>query len=188
MKGVVMRAVIVAILLLLTPVALLATPTLGVFFYEHAKMTYSPTLLEEFDGCLYAGNAGCWITGIEYLMVLPSNIELAGWDLPTGSLEQGDPISEGHTVVFSHALNGYTPGYNLICTYHFLAADDCTGSGGEGGLSDSYLFITETSLGYLRGTCSPYNDKMDYVGMSSLFCPVLIGTQDASWGAIKSIF
>jgi hypothetical protein len=195
MKGVVMRAAIIAMSLLLLPAALLAAPTLGVYFtYEANQIYYSPTLYEEFDGYVYAhGAEDCWITAIEFSITLPTNeydealIDYMGAEFPAGTTYLGDPTAEGLAIAYWPPMSP-TPGYAYMCTLHFGANDDCDGTGGLGGMYEKNIVIVATPLGHLYGTCWPENNKIDYIGLTSVLCPGEVATKDSSWGAIKSLF
>ncbi len=42
--------------------------------------------------------------------------------------------------------------------------------------------------GEIRGTFAPENELFPIVGLTSIICPELVGTQEESWGAIESLY
>jgi hypothetical protein len=177
----------VVMMILLLPAVLLAAPTMGVYFhYNGGQMSYSPTPFEMFDAYVYAHNTECYLDAAEFEICYPAGILQAGWEVPTGSLTLGDP-DNGVSITYWPPMDGWNPGYNLLCTLHLLATAWCADAGGT--LVDAPLKLEiHHETGHIYGSCWPENNVMDYIGLTSTICPACIGTQDKSWGAIKSLF
>lgn len=185
-----MRAALVAMLILLLPAALSAGPMMGIYFtYNPGQMTYSPTAYEEFYGYVFLTNSPCWTNGVEFKIARPAGIIIDEWtcefpDLTIGTLEGGIAMA---------FPPGYPPyeGYNWILTMKLLATKWCWNEGGT--LQDTPMsIVANPDSGYLRGSCGPKfpgdPDLYDIAGLTSIFCPYMIGTEEQSWGAIKSLF
>jgi hypothetical protein len=186
MKGVVMRAATLAILILLLPAALLAVPTMGVYFHNGGQMTYSPVQFEQFEAYVYEHNAQCYLDAAEFEICYPPGIVQIGFEIPVGSLSLGDPDT-GVSITYWPPRDGWNPGYNLLCTLKLMAVDFCHSEGG--GMADAHIVIVpDHAVDHIYGSCWPDNYLFDYVGLTSIFCPTCIGTESKSWGAIKSLF
>jgi hypothetical protein len=183
-----MRAALIALVVLLLPAALSAG-TMGLYFtYTPVQMTYSPGPYEEFTAYVYLHNMECYVDAAEFKLNLPAGISMSTFELPEGSLNLGDPIV-GLSATYWPPLNGFYPGYDLLCTVYLYASRWCTGT------STHYLapnsvaaIVPEPEAGRLAVTCWPDNNIVDVTGLISYFCPEQIGTQDKSWGAIKSLY
>lgn len=185
-----MRAALITLVVLLLPAALLATPTMGVYFtWTPVQMTYSPTPYEEFTGYVYLQNTECYVTAAEFRIDPPAGIMLASFEIPPGSLNLGDPES-GIAITYWPPLNGYYPGYNLLCTIGFVAMKWCVGGGGGGAtLQDApVIILPHPETGRISTTCWPENMIFDVNPMTSIICPSQIGVHEKSWGAIKSLY
>ena len=185
------RVLLLLVVALLIPGILGAAPTMGVYFAP-GVMSYSPTVYTPFTAYLYLNNADYYVTAIEYQLQTPSDpthvfLQLSSWELPdNATLEIGDPFS-GHAISFWPPLNGFLPGYNLICTYNFVSLEPCWNDGGN--LVDYPLVVgPNPGSGELRGTYSPDNEKFSISGLTSILCPQEIANQQESWGAIKSLY
>lgn len=55
---------------------------------------------------------------------------------------------------------------------------------------DVYPLMTgpHPDSGEICGTFAPENEPFPIAGMISIICPGLVGTQEESWGAIKSLY
>lgn len=170
------------------------TATMGLYFgYVPDRMTYSPQLWEQFKMFVYLHNADGLVTGIEYSIARASaNAPFAFLDYslpPQGVLEIGSPPST-MAIVFWPPLDG-SAGYNLICEYTCIGVRACRS---DGGTVDNYYvrIVPNQESGALRGTYYPDNDFFPVVGLTSIVCPSgclgCIGTEETSWGAIKSLF
>jgi hypothetical protein len=187
MKGVVMRAALIAMMILLLPAALLANPTVGVYFtYAPTQMHYNPMPFEQFYGYMYAHSTECYLTGAEYMLEIPAGVVLMGWTLPAGALELGSPLA-GHSVAYWPPMDGWNPGYNLLNTFKFMAINSCPGTGGT--MIDAPIrIVAHPDTGLIQGACFPENELFEYVGLTSILCPEQYGVKDSNWGAIKSLF
>jgi hypothetical protein len=188
MKGVVMRAALIAtMILLLLPAALFAGPTMGVYFtYSPTQMHYSPMPFEQFYGYMYAHHTECYLNAAEYQLVIPPGVVLMGWTLPAGSLELGGPLA-GHSIAYWPPMDGWNPGYNLLCTYLFMAISSCPATGGT--ILDAPIrIVPHPDTGLIQGSCWPENYLFEYTGLTSILCPELYSVQETNWGAIKSLF
>jgi hypothetical protein len=188
MKGVVMRAAMVAMLILLLPAALFAGPMLGIYFtYGPNQMHYSPVAYEYFNGYVYAQNAGCVLNALEFRVQLTSGITLDADPIyPAGTIDMGS-ILGGISLAFWPPMDGSYPGYNLIATMPLFAAKWCVESGGT--LQDKQVrILPHPDTGLIQGSCFPENELFELAGLTSIICPYMIGTENASWGAIKSLF
>jgi hypothetical protein len=184
-----MKAIVIAALLLLVPVAVLAQPTMGLYFtYTPGNIYYYITdpPPQFFDGYIYAHNVDCYLSACEFQLVIghPA-ITVQTTDYLPGSVTLGDPVN-GVSITYWPPLDGWTPGYNLLCTVHFLATDYCLHCGGT--LIDVPIVIgPHPDTGEIRGTCWPDNDIFQFIGLSAMICPCGTDTQEESWGAIKKM-
>jgi hypothetical protein len=182
-----MRAAFIATLILLLPAALLAAPTMGVYFtYTPDQMNYSPTPYEQFTAYIFAHHTECYLDAAEFQLGLPPGISMITFTLPPGTINIGDPIA-GIAVAYWPPMDGWNPGYNLMCTVTLLATDWCWTQGGT--MHDaSVMILPNPSAGAINGSCWPDNDLFQFAGLTSILCPDYIATQEKSWGAIKSLF
>jgi hypothetical protein len=189
------KVLLLLIAALMIPGLLSAATTMGVYFEGPGQMTYSPAVLTEFDAYLYLHNADYYVTAVEYFLSTPDDpthalVLLIGTSYPDNmSVEFGDPFDlvQGHNISYWPPLNGFVPGYNLMCTYTFLMLEPCWDQGG--GIMNYRLVVIENpSSGYLRGTYHPDNLTFPIIGLTSYLCPFEIGVEEQSWGAIKSLF
>ena len=181
------RCCIVA-LIMLVPAGLLAAPTMGVYFtYDPYQMHYSPASPGVmFDAYVYAHNTGCYLTAVEFQLAIGSPmIGFSGMEIPEGSLNLGDPLS-GVAITYWPPLDGFPPGYNLLATLHLFALDVCEDFGGT--MSNvPIMILPHPDTGMITGTCWPDNLPFQYMGLTSTLCPLGVGTEESSWGGIKSI-
>ena len=52
----------------------------------------------------------------------------------------------------------------------------------------SFFIGPHPDSGEIRGTFAPENELFPIVGLTSIICPDLVGTQEENWGAIKSLY
>lgn len=183
-----MKAFLIAALVLLVPAAIAAQPTMGVYFtYTPFNIYYSPSYAGElFDGYVYVHNTDCYLTAAEFMVVIGHpNIQLTGFDLLPGWINLGSPLS-GLSISGWPPLDGWNPGYNLICTLHFLAIEYCEVYGGTL-VEIPIQIVPHPDTGRVAGTCWPDNYMFDYIGLTSKLCPFGTATEEQSWGAIKSM-
>jgi len=158
------------------------------FTYNPGQMTYSPTAYEEFSAYVYVQGMECYVSAAEFMVALPAGVSLTSFDIPEGSLSLGSPDA-GVAITYWPPLNGYYPGYNYLCTLHLLATRWCTGTSSHKlGPDAPATIVASPESGLLAVTCWPENFIVPVNGLTSYFCPDLIGTHDRSWGAIKSLY
>jgi hypothetical protein len=188
------RVLLVMALALLVPAMLNAQATMGVYFDPWpGKMHISPPAFTPFDAWLYLHNANLPVTAVEYQLQTPMDPTHSLFSLTVQgypdlySIHMGDPWN-GHSIAFWPYLNGYTPGYNLLCKFMcFLPIDACWDMGGA--IADYPVIVgPHPDSGYVRGTYYPNNDPFPIIGLTSIVCPYLIATEESSWGAIKGQF
>jgi hypothetical protein len=188
MKGIVMKAAIVAMIILLLPAALFAGPTMGVYFtYVPGQMQYVTThKFEEFYGYVYAHNSECYLNAAEFAMVLDTSVVYLGKTLPAGSLELGS-LPAGLSVAYWPPMDGWNPGYNLLCTIKFMALEFCLCQGGSV-QNNPIRIVAHPDTGLIQGSCWPENYLFEYTGLTSIICPNPYSVKETNWGAIKSLF
>jgi hypothetical protein len=181
-----MRTALLATLILLLPAALLAGPTVGVYFtFAPNQMTYNPTPFEQFNGYVFAQNSGCILNGAEFALDLPAGLMVLNTTFPAGALNIG-ALPAGISIAYWPPMDGFNPGYNLLCTVQFLATAWCWNEGST--LHDAALRVIPDVTGHIYGSCWPEGSLFDYAGLTSILCPDQIAVKDKSWGAIKSLF
>jgi hypothetical protein len=187
MKGEAVRIGLIALALLLFPAALIAQPTVGIYFGGGLGASYSPEQWEEFTGYVIIDNFPCFITAAEFAVVIPPGITLVTYDIPKGSLELGAP-ENGIAITYWPFLNGYE-GSKLLCTFHFVANKGC---GVPNGLQDVSLRVVPDENAVpdpgVLATCFPEHEIHFLTGLTSTICPTEIAVQGKSWGAIKSLY
>ena len=149
-----MKALIIAALVMLIPASILAQPTMGVYFsYEPFNIYYSPSYMgEQFDGYLYVHNTDCYLTAVEFMMVIGHpGFQFTGFDLLPGWINLGDPLI-GMSISGWPPLDGWIPGYNVLAVFHFLAIEYCDIYGGT--LVDVPIqLVPHPDTGVISGTC-----------------------------------
>lgn len=187
------RVLLIFAVALLIPGMLSAATTMGVYFgYMPGEMNYHPTEFVFFDAYLYLHHADVYITAVEYQLVTPNDLghalfTITALDYPDNmSINLGNPFS-GHSIAYWPPLNGYVPGYNLMCKYTCITTDNCLD---EGGVLVNYQLVIgpHPDSGELRGTYFPDNLFFDITGSTSLLCPDPNEIEEESWGAIKSMY
>jgi hypothetical protein len=187
------RALLVTVVALLFPTVLNALVTMGVFFTPWpGRLSAYPPSFEYFDAYLYLHNADLSVTAVEYQLLTPADPMHAMFLITEVSYPElmsvylGDPWS-GHSITYWPYLNGYSPGYNLLCKYECFMLDPCWDEGG--GMADYPIIIgPHPDSGFLRGTFYPGNDTFPIIGLTSIVCPMVIAAEESSWGAIKGQF
>ena len=187
-----MRSAIFAIVIvLLLPVTSVTAGagTIGLFFTQSlGQMHYSPVPYEEFKVYVYSNGVQCKLSAAEFRLDLSHapGINLVNYTVPIEGLVFGDP-SDDFSIAYWPPLN---PGSNLLCTFDLVAMSWCSEYGGPGAtLVDAPILVGPSGqTGRVVYTCWPEYYMLDIIGMTSTICPASIGTQDKSWGAIKSLF
>jgi len=185
------RVLIIALVALLIPVLASAGPKMGIFF-DYEKMSASPPAYTEINMYLYLYDAPYYVTAIEYQLQTPSDPTHALFSItevilpPEASIDMGSPF-EGHAISYYPPVNCFSEGFHLMCSYKGGIMDECWNNGGS--LADYLLVIGPNPVtGSLQGTYAPDNEKFPITGLTSVLCPEEIGTEEESWGAIKSLF
>jgi hypothetical protein len=147
-------------------------------------MYYSPAPVTPFDAYVFGHNIQCYLDASEFQVSYPPGVIQAGFDLPAGALNLGDPGS-GISIAYWPPMDGWNPGYNLLCTIHLVTLLPC----GAGGIVDAHLaVIPHHETGLIQGSCWPENELFPFAGLTSIICPSEIATQTKTWGSIKSLF
>lgn len=186
-----MKAAAIAMLILLLPAVVLAGPTVAAYFtYAPNEMTIDTMPYEPITAYIYGQALGCYVNAFEFALVLPAGIIYQTITVPEGSLTLGDPIA-GIAITYWPPLNGVDPGYNLLATIQLLTLPTgaCCWNGGT--LIDAPLRIVAhpaTGVAFPRESCWPENNLVEVVGLTSTICPCQVGTENMSWGSIKSLF
>ncbi|HUV37230.1 MAG TPA: hypothetical protein VMX58_09865 [Patescibacteria group bacterium] len=193
-----MRRVLLIVVMLLVPTALTAEiATMGIFFdLVPGSMADWPTPFVAFDVYVYLHNAGYYVTAVEYQLLTPTDPGHASYGIssvdypPEYSIHLGDPFI-GHSITYWPPLDGYSPGYNLLCKIKgFTTLPCCTSlEEPEGTLCNYWLVIgPHPDTGECKGTYWPDNLAFPIVGRTSVICPEPIAVKEESWGAIKILF
>jgi hypothetical protein len=190
-----MKKVLGALVIALAiPGMLSATATMGVYFgYTPGAMASSPAPFVEFDTYLYLHHAEKYVTAIEYSLVTPDDPGHAWFSITAVSypdektIHDGDPFS-GHSIAYWPPLNGFIPGYNLVCSYKCYTFEACWDAGGA--MIDYEIVVgPHPDSGFLRGTFTPDNEFFDIIGLASVLCPEEpVAVEEESWGTIKSMY
>ena len=183
-----MKRVLLTVVALLIPSILMAAPvTVGVYF--DGSLAYTPPGIGvPFLGALYIVQSDYYVTGVEYSLVTPNDpahaqFIISGYTYPPNhSLTLGNAL-DGHSVTYWPPLTGYPDGYDLLVTYECRVLATC-----EEMWDYPIVVSAHPDSGYLRGTYSPNNYFFDIIGLTSYLCPEYIGTEEESWGAIKSMY
>jgi hypothetical protein len=189
--------------LLLLVVALLipgilnaACPTLGAYFsHWPARMSKSPTGYTMFDIYLYLHMADYYTVAVEYGLYTPSDpshvfFGISSIEYPDNkSVALGSPF-EGHSISYWPPINGFVPGYSVICKLVCYTMEECYDPVEEEGLIADYPIVigAHPDTGELRGVYHPEYEFYSIVGLTSILCPYENSTEESSWGAIKSMY
>jgi hypothetical protein len=188
-------------LAVLVPAMLSAQATVGFYFdFWPGVMSdwppcYIPELIE-WEAYLYLHNSNLSVTAVEYALYCPADpnypnppvqFTISAIDYPElYSIDMGDPFS-GHSIAYWPYLNGYSPGYNLLCKYTCRLWSPCWIDGGA--IADYPVIVgPHPGSGAIRGTYYPDNKTFPIIGLTSIICPYAIATEESSWGAIKGQF
>jgi hypothetical protein len=175
-------------------ISLASTPVAGTtmgLYFDHwpGKMDYSPPPTSFFDVYMYLHDAPYFVTALEYSLLTPADpahslFIIVETELTASAVvELGSPW-EGHSLAFWPPLSGFDPGYNMICKYTCMTLAPC----GAGIMDYPIVVGPHPVSAELWGTYFPDNNTFPIVGLTSIICPVLIGVEETSWGAIKNLF
>ena len=163
------------------------TPRLGVFF--DGRMHHTPEgPFTVFPAHLYIIHEEYYVTGIEYSLMTPTDLNHVLWTIiecvypDNYAIHLGHPFS-GHAITFWPPLTGYPDGYDRVVTYNCLSLAPCDD------MHDYPIVVSpDPTSGELRGTCAPDNELFPIIGLTSFLCQRIIAVENASWGSIKSMF
>jgi hypothetical protein len=167
---------------------------MGVYFgYTPGTKASSPAPFEGFNAYLYLHHAERYVTAVEYSLVTPDDPGHAWFSITAVSypdektIHDGDPFS-GHSIAYWPPLNGFVPGYNLLCSYECFIFEPCWDAGGA--MIDYEIVVgPHPDSGFLRGTFAPENEFFDIIGLTSVLCPEEpVAVEEESWGTIKSMY
>ena len=189
-----MRRVLLVAVMFLVPSILVAQPaSMGIFFdFVPGLMADYPVAFSPFELYLYLHNSGVYVTAVEYQLLTPSDpthalLQLSSVGYPEKySVSLGAPF-DGHSITYWPPLDGYSPGYNLICKLTCFITVPCWT---EGGSMIEYLIVVgpHPDTGELKGTYYPENLPFPIIGRTSKVCPQEpVAVQEESWGAIKAM-
>ncbi|HEY5133351.1 MAG TPA: hypothetical protein VII85_06675 [Candidatus Krumholzibacteriaceae bacterium] len=177
-----MRATFIAMLILLLPAALLASPTMGIDFGGGHYFITPSAPFTMFTGYVIGNDVECYLDASEFMVSYPPNVIQTGFEIPVGSLNLGDP-SVGISITYWPPQDGWNPGWNVLCTLHMMTLAPCAD------MLDSPLSIVgDPATGLIQGSCWPENNIIDFTGMTSIICPSEVAVQSKTWGSIKSLF
>lgn len=188
-----MKRALVLITALLIPGTLGATAAMGIYFEcTPGSMACNPAALMFFEAYLYVLHADHYVTAVEYTLVTPDDPGHALFSITevtypdSKSIHDGDPFS-GHSIAYWPPLNGFMPGYNLLCILKCVAFESCWDAGGAM-IEYDIVVGPHPESGWLRGTFAPDNDVFDIVGLTSRLCPEeLAAVKAESRVAMKSL-
>jgi hypothetical protein len=184
------RVLLTVAVALLIPSAVLAfTPMVGVYF-DNGENYYTPAApFTSFTAALYIIQSGYYVTGIEYSLETPSDPGHAFMGIldyimpPSHSADLGTSAFSGQSITYWPPLTGFPTGYDLLVTYEMITFADCVDM-----LDYPIVVAPDPRSGFLRGTYTPDNEFFDIVPLTSILCPSEVGTEEESWGAIKSMY
>jgi hypothetical protein len=184
-----MKRLVLALAIAVLVPGTLGAATLGCYFgYTPGQMAISPTPFSFFDIFVIMHNADYYVTAVEYQLMTPYDpthvlMGLSAVTYPSNVVATlGDPFT-GHSIAFWPPLNGYMPGYSLVCTIKAFTLAPC------GQFVDYPLVVgPHPESGELRGTFVPDNEFFMITGLTSIICPEQISVKEESWGAIKSLY
>jgi len=195
-----MKRLLLTLFLVLFASTSLAGATLGLYFdLWPGTMAYAPPPTSFFDVYLYLHASNYYVTALEYQITTPLDPAHAFFAIVEVSYTQqavvtlGSPL-EGHSIAFWPPLDGYNPGYNMICKFKCMTLASCLAPGGptaqgEPVLADYPIVVgPHPESGQLWGTFSPNNETFPIIGLTSTLCPESVGVENTSWGAIKSLY
>ena len=185
-----MRSALIALILLL-PSALSAGPTMGIFFDNPPTLLYkTPAPYEQFRAYVVGEGINCFLDAAEFSMTVPAGLVIMAYTVPQGSLTLGFPAS-GISITYWPPMDGWNPGYNLLCTLDFFyVGNQCWCPYGGTAMDLVLRIVPHPDSHGILGSCWPENNLFNFTGLYSVACPSLLcmGTEESSWGAIKSLY
>jgi hypothetical protein len=204
-----MKRVLLAIAVaLLLPGIVSAEPTMGLYFdtIPYAMHAYPPAYTGDpattsFRAWLYMHHADAYVTAVEYALICPEdpyygsthppgpplNLIIINYYYPDAMSITNGTAFAGHSIAFWPPLNGYMPGYNVLCWYD-MGIPGCWNGEPSGPLADYGIVVGPSpESGAIQYTDYPDYYKYPAIGPRSTLCPEVDAVEDASWGAIKSL-
>lgn len=163
-------------------------PNISVYFDE--QHTQTATLCRE-DGAFFdslfvvANNFGDFAQAVEYQVNYPSSMMWTG-DSHEAPLFAGNS-RDGIALSYQIPQNAFAQ-WRIQKAYFIYNCVDCGDANYfPGGLPqsivvDGYLFSPQPKYVNTGG------EEIEVLGMTSLICPGTIGTEETSWGAVKSLY
>jgi len=188
-----MRKVLPALILVFLFPGMMSAAVMGIHFGQKpVERTHHPVAFVVFDAYVYLLDAGYYVTGVEYQLVAPLdpghvNFQIGEVRYPDNmSVVLGNPY-DGHSIAFWPPVNGYIPGYNLVCSYTCFTTEACHS---EGGVLSNYELVIgpHPESGELRGTHAPDNEFFPIGGLASTLCPEPDTNGGDGWGAVFSMY
>jgi hypothetical protein len=195
-----MKRLLLTLFLVLFASTTLAGATMGLYFdLWPGVMAYTPTPASFFDVYLYLHASNYYVTALEYQITTPLDplhtffaiVEISYAEQVVVTL--GSPF-DGHSIALWPPLDGYNPGYNMICKFKCMTLAPCLSPGGPTAQAETFLADYPVVVGphpesgQLWGTYFPNNDTFPIIGLQSTLCPIAIGVENSNWGAIKSLY
>lgn len=143
---------------LLVPMMLVAGPaTMGAYFgYEPGLRMYDPVPFSFFDVFIYLHNAGVYVTAVDYQLQTPGDPVhvLFGYSevaYPDQYSVSWGELFLGHSITYWPPLDGFNPGYNMICKFKGFTTEPCWNVGGS---MIEYLLVVgpHPDTGEIKGT------------------------------------
>jgi hypothetical protein len=185
-----MKRLLLAFFLVLFASTSLTAATLGIYFdFWPGAMAYAPMPASFFDVYLYLHASNYYVTALEYQITTP--LDPAHAFFVIAEVHPADEVVvtlgtpwEGHSIAFWPPLDGYTPGYNMICKYKCISLAPCLDV-----IVDYPIVVgPHPGSGQLWGTFYPNNEMFPIIGLTSILCPYQIGVENTNWGAIKNLY
>jgi hypothetical protein len=195
-----MKRLLIALFLICLVTTPLASATLGLYFdLWPGQMAYAPMPGSFFDVYLYLHASNYYVTALEYQITTPLDPAHTLFVITETTLSPAVVVTlgapfDGHSIAFWPPLNGYVPGYNMICKYTCMILAPCVatmGAASEGAfaMADYPIVIgPHPDSGQLWGTYYPNNDTFPIIGLTSIVCPTGVAVEETSWGAIKGLY
>ena len=157
-------------------------PYVQVFFDDYASVEsmdcpgMGPSYLT-----VFAINWNMWIAAIEYMVMLPSSMSFTGDIIDPSVLAIGTSTS-GISLSFPVPGDGHMPFMTQKIGIVWLCSD-CTG------IADQQIVVLpHPTPGVVQAVRWPDTVVFTGVGMTSTVCPVVVPTQESTWGSVKSLY
>jgi len=136
------------------------------------------------DLYIFAVNYNAYIAAMKYWVSLPGTFTYLGATLPTGALSIGSVVDPVNGISLSYPVPG--DGYHPVMTMQLSVYWNCTDCTGW---ADSPIVVHGFGPGgYIETIRWPDLTTMWGIGMTSMVCPVIVPTQETTWGSVKSLY